>query len=66
MVVKEWPSAEDVTSTVTSGSTSVLGDVITLKAISGLDPGKKYRVEVKFTVTGWAPAEAFIVLRCGV
>jgi hypothetical protein len=42
----------DVTSTVLSGNATVIGDVITLPALTGLTAGKGYRVEVKFTSGG--------------
>jgi hypothetical protein len=42
----------DVTSTVLSGNATVVGDVITLPAVTGLTAGKGYRVEVKFTSGG--------------
>jgi hypothetical protein len=64
MVVKEMPSGVDVTSTVTSGSISVAGDIITLKPISGLTPNKLYRVEVLFTAGGFSPAEHYIEIEC--
>jgi len=43
---------ENVTSTVTSGSPSVNGDVITLPVILDLVENHNYRVEVKFTTGG--------------
>ena len=53
VVVKDVSNAlADVTSTVTSGSSSVSGDVITLPIIKSLTDGHKYRVEVKFTAGG--------------
>lgn len=42
----------DVTTTVTSGTASVTGDIITLPVIKSLTAGEVYRVEVKFTVSG--------------
>lgn len=42
----------DVTSTNMTGSASAVDDVITLPAIKSLTAGQKYRVEVKFTVSG--------------
>lgn len=42
----------DVTSTVLSGNATVVGNVITLPALTGLTAGKGYRVEVKFTSDG--------------
>lgn len=50
VVVKR--GGEDVTSTVTTGSSSVAGNVITLPVIHSLVPDAIYRVEVKFTVSG--------------
>ena len=38
----------DVTSTTTSGSLSIVGDVITTPLIVDLTPGKLYRVEIAF------------------
>lgn len=53
MVVKDASNSDaDVTNDVTSGSTSVSGDVITLKTILDLTAGHRYRVEVKFTSGG--------------
>jgi len=49
----------DVTSTVCTGSTSVSGNVITLKAISGLSAGQRYRCEVQFTAGSGAPFECY-------
>lgn len=49
MVIKD-ADGTDVTSTYATGSTSVLGDVITLPLIHSLADGAVYRVEVKFTV----------------
>lgn len=40
---------KDVTSDVTSGSTSIASDVITLPTVKSLTPDHTYRVEVKFT-----------------
>jgi len=54
----------DVSDSVCSGDLSVSGDVITLKAIDGLTAGELYRVEVQFTVEGYAPAECFFYIRC--
>lgn len=42
----------DVTSTVLSGNATVVGDVITLPALTGLTAGKGYRVEVQFSTGG--------------
>ena len=39
----------DVSSTVLSGSTTIAGDVITLKALGNLTKNHLYRVEVQFT-----------------
>jgi hypothetical protein len=41
-----------VSDTVLSGSASVSGDVITLPTLKSLTAGKRYRIEVKFTVDG--------------
>ncbi len=67
MVVKRLSDGTDVTSTVaSSGSVSVVGDVITLKPISGLTAGERYRVEVKFTAGSFAPAEFYFDIVCEV
>lgn len=42
----------DVTTSVTTGSTSVASDTITLPLIHSLVPGHVYRVYVQFTVSG--------------
>lgn len=53
MVVKdETLNNTDVTSTVTAGSISTSGDVLTLKTITGLTEGHTYRMEIKFTTGG--------------
>lgn len=64
MVVKD-KDGTDVTSTVTSGSISVAGDVITLKPIDSLTTtGTRYRVEVQFTCGGGAPFETYFFIDC--
>lgn len=63
MVVKKR-NGDDVTSTVTSGSVSVAGDVITLKAIDSLVAGERYRVEVQFTAGSGAPFETYFFIDC--
>lgn len=63
MVVKDESSADtDVTSTVTSGSISVSGNVITLKTIKSLTVNHSYRVEVQFT-SGSNVFEAFFRIK---
>lgn len=52
MVLDETNNDKDVTSSVTSGSTNVSGDVITLLTIKSLAAGHRYRVEVEFTTGG--------------
>jgi len=53
VVVKDASNSNtDVTATVTTGSSSVSGNVITLPTIYNLTQGNTYRVEVKFTVNG--------------
>ncbi len=52
-VVKDLSDDSDVTSTVMpAGSASAAGDVITLPVLKALTYGSRYRVEVKFTVSG--------------
>lgn len=64
MTVTKVSDGSDVTSSVTSGSISASGDVITLKQIESLTAGELYRVEVQFTATGYAPAECFFYIKC--
>lgn len=57
VVVKAYEIASngaytDVTSTVLSGSASVVTDVITTPLVTSLTAGKLYRVEVKWTFGG--------------
>lgn len=65
VVVTVWDithgSRDDVTATVTSGSATVSGDVITLPVIQDLDEGSTYRVEIRFTVSGQI-LEAYFIL----
>lgn len=64
-VVYDELDESDATSTVMSGvdSHSADGDVITLKAISGLTKGHSYRVEFAFTV-GDNDFERFFIVKC--
>jgi hypothetical protein len=64
MVVKAMSTGTDVTATVTTGSMSVSGAVITLKPIFGLSVGEGYRVEVQFTGGGFDPGECFLIIKC--
>lgn len=64
MVVKAVSTGADVTSSVTSGSMSISGSVITLKPISNLSVGEGYRVEVQFTGGGYTPGEPFFIIKC--
>ncbi len=43
-------ATQDVTATVAPGAASVVGDVISLPAITGLTAGHLYQVVVKFTL----------------
>ena len=56
VVITVWDithnNRDNVTSTVTSGSPSVTGDIITLPVILDLEEDHVYRVEVKFTAGG--------------
>lgn len=63
VALKTLPDLTDVSSTHLSGSASAVGDVITTPVVSGLEAGKTYRMEIKFTVSGnvmeaWAVIEA--------
>jgi hypothetical protein len=58
----ESEGLDDVTSTVLSGSASVAGDVITLPTVKSLTEGHRYRIEVKFTVSGSVMEAFFIVV----
>jgi len=51
----------DVTTTNMTGSTAVLGNVITLPKIKSLLSGYQYRVEVKFTI-GVNIFEAYLII----
>lgn len=42
----------DVTGAKMSGAATANGNIITLPAISGLENGKAYQVQVKFTIDG--------------
>jgi len=42
----------DITSTVAPGTATVSGDIITCPAISGLKKSNRYRLEIKFTISG--------------
>ena len=52
VTVYNLSSGTDVTATVTSGSASVSGTVITLPTLKSLSAGTTYRVQVKFTRSG--------------
>mgnify|MGYP001596464186 CR=1 FL=1 len=45
-------SGVNITSTVAPGSASAAGDIITCPAISGLQKDNRYRLEIKFTISG--------------
>jgi hypothetical protein len=62
LVVKNV-KGENITSDVTTGSASVSNDIITLPSIHSLIKGNKYRMEVKFTISGNI-FEAWAELRC--
>lgn len=55
----------DVTADVTSGSSSIAGDVITLPTIENLTAGRIYQVEVQFTAGGSVFEAPFIILCAG-
>lgn len=61
VVVKNSAGA-DVTASVTAGSGSVSGDVITTPIIKSLTAGEWYRVEVKFTISGNIPEAWFYLV----
>lgn len=54
----ELPDFTDRTSTLLSGAASIVGDVITTPAVTGLTNGTRYRLEIKF-VTGGRTEEAW-------
>jgi len=66
VVVKDWSTAAhtDVTSTVYSGTATVIGNVITLGPIGSLTANHKYRVEVQFTAGAGDPFEPYFYLNC--
>ena len=46
-------SETDVTTTIIpDGEASAVGDVITLPPLTAMTPGKRYRLDVKFTASG--------------
>ena len=51
VVVKDNNDA-DVSANCLSGSASVSGDVITTPVVKSLVAGKRYRLEIRFTVSG--------------
>lgn len=48
VVVKNLTTGTDVTGSTTTGTASVVGNVITLPTLHTLTAGNKYRVEVRF------------------
>lgn len=52
IVVVKDSLGNDVTSAVTTGSATISGATITLPIIRNLRRGEKYRLEVKFTLSG--------------
>jgi len=59
-------TGEDVTDDVTTGSSSVDGNVITLKWLLNLTAGYSYRVDVQFTAGAGAPYECYFYVDCDV
>jgi hypothetical protein len=53
----------DVTSTIISGSASVVGDVITLPVVKAMTAGKVYKIEVYF-VSGTQKFECYFLIEC--
>jgi len=53
----------DVTATVTTGTHSVAGDIITLPKIRALQDGKVYRVDLRFTTSSNNLFEPYFILR---
>jgi hypothetical protein len=68
MVVKRDSDGTVVTSTIApTGSISTSGDVLTLIPLTAMTAGERYRIEVKFTITGaGAPFECFFYVDCEV
>jgi hypothetical protein len=63
VVVKDMSdAAKNVTATVTTGTATANGDVITLPLIKSLTAGHEYRVAVRFTANGNV-FEPFFILR---
>ena len=63
MVVKN-KKGTDVSTTVTSGTISATGDVITLKPINALVSDESYKVEVQFTGGSGTPWECYFWIDC--
>lgn len=57
-------SPVDVTATTLSGSTSIVGNVITTKRLSGLTLTRKYRLDMRFTDADSNTWEAFAIILC--
>ncbi len=51
-VVLKNSAGTDVSATNLTGSASVSGNVITTPAVKSLTVGEKYRLEIKFTISG--------------
>lgn len=53
-VVKLYEGAAltDVSATKLTGAASIVGDDITTPAVTGLEDGKRYRLEIKYTIGG--------------
>lgn len=62
VVLKSYPDMVDVTSTLMTGLTSVVGDVITSPIVHSLVPGTVYRIEFEFVVSG-NTVEAYALIR---
>jgi hypothetical protein len=52
VVIKSLPDLSDTSVTNLNGAPSVLGDVITTPAVKSLTAGTRYRLEIKFTISG--------------
>jgi len=62
--VTDGNSPSDVTGSVTTGSQSVAGDVITTKRIQSLTVGNQYRVDIEFTDEDSNTHECYFIIYC--
>ena len=66
LTVYRLPAMTDVTSTTTSGTTSVNGQIITTKSVlrSGMTAGEKYKAVVEFALSAGGTDSCFWEMEC--